>query len=134
MALTPLSLPGLLDREAAYRLETGDVIVVTTTQYTPPADPAWLVLQIDTDIVDPRTMATVQQLPTHPVSVQLAGLTGATTLADVTAMAHEAAGVRALAWIAAQRAVASIPVNEAPGVPVTRDRSRAVAARKKKAG
>lgn len=127
MPLTPVALLGLNASETAYTLDSGDTIVVTTTQYTPANDPAWLVLQIDVDLIDPATMATLGSLPSHPVAVQWAGLAGDTTIEAVTAAAHEAAGLRALAWLAAQRALVEIPVNDAPGVPVTRDRSLDVA-------
>lgn len=123
MPMTPLILPGLLDRETAYTLGTGDTIVVTTTRYTPPGSPDVLTLQVDTDVVDPLTLTTIATLPSHPWSIQKAALAEAGALEQQIALAHDKAGELALAWRAAVQAAAAVTETPAPGVPVTRNRA-----------
>lgn len=112
----PTALPGLLPHERAFLLSSGETVVVTTTSTR---DLHHVVVQIDVDVIDAQR-ATTDTLPSHMLSVPIAGLDALDMLVE---QERTAAAVRAGHHLAAGRAAARLPPTVTPGAPVTRDRS-----------
>lgn len=117
-----LTIPGLAKNEAAFELDSGDAIVVTITRRSD-AQPGFALLQIDTEVIDPETLATRYVLAPHEDAVQLAALATPTAMQETVAFIYELAERRASDFMAAQTVIVDFPMTPTPGEPVTRDRT-----------
>lgn len=105
----------LVPGETAHRLETGETVVVKVTAHPPKDEPRFVALQVDADVCDPETGATLIDLPPHPVAVPLDVAADGEAFAGVIDDARERALDRVRTKLAALAAVATLPQTPMPG-------------------
>lgn len=115
--MKPVTIKGLAPNEAAFELDSGDTIIVTLTRRAD-AQPGFVLLQVDTTVIDPKRLSVRYVLQHHEASYQLAALTAPNAMAEMIAGEYVAASERAAKFMAAQAVLVDLPMIKTPGKPV----------------
>lgn len=110
MAATQITVAGLANGETAWRLDTGETVIVRVAGATKPEAPAWFYLVTDARIVEPATGAVVWTADRFVHSIRAADLETGHPLAWHVERQQQAACARAANARAAHRALAQLPV------------------------